>query len=104
MENLLRQEPYRVNLEYRVAEHRSTIHEAETEIFYVVEGSGTMVIGGKLLEEARDGTNRHGTGIEGGTPTNIAKGDFIIIPINTAHWLSAIDKRIVLVSIHIPKG
>src|SRR5579862_9063371 len=76
-ENLLRSGPYRVNLEYRVGLHRSTIHENETEIFYVLDGSGTLMLGGKLVNEKREGTNRHGTAIEGGKPQNLAKGDFI---------------------------
>jgi quercetin dioxygenase-like cupin family protein len=63
-----------------------------------------MVTGGKLVNEGRDGTNRHGTAIEGGSARNIAKGDFLIIPINTPHWLSVINGTLVLISIHIPKS
>ena len=41
--------------------------------------------GGKLVNEKRNGDNLSGTGIEGGMPRQIAKGDFVMVPENTAH-------------------
>ena len=45
--------PWDVNLEYRAAVASANVHEREAELFYVIDGSGTMVVGGKLLNEKR---------------------------------------------------
>jgi mannose-6-phosphate isomerase-like protein (cupin superfamily) len=97
--------PYTANLEHRVAGVKApaSVHEREAEMFYVVEGSGTLVTGGKLLEEKRtNAENLTGSGVEGGTPRKIAKGDWVMVPEKTPHWFSQVDGTIVLMSIHLP--
>lgn len=100
---ILQLAPYNANLEFRASVGPAAVHEKEAEMFYVIDGSATMVTGGKLTSETRNGENLTGTGIEGGSPRNVAKGDFIIVPENTAHWFSKIDNVIVLMSIHVPR-
>jgi mannose-6-phosphate isomerase-like protein (cupin superfamily) len=96
---------YRANLEYRNAVGPASVHEKEAELFYVIDGSATIMTGGSLTEERRTNPdNRTGAGIKGGTPRRIAKGDFILVPENTAHWFSAIDGTVTLMSVHIPKS
>ena len=100
---ILQLAPYNANLEYRASVGPAAVHEKEAEMFYVIDGSATMVTGGKLTSETRNGDNLTGTGIEGGSPRNVAKGDFIIVPENTPHWFSKIDNVIVLMSFHVPR-
>ena len=103
-ERILQLAPYNVNLEYRTAVGPSSVHEKEAEMFYVIEGTGTMVTGGKLAGEKRtNAENLTGTGIDGGASRNIGKGDFIIVPENTPHWFSAINGTLVLMSLHVPR-
>jgi mannose-6-phosphate isomerase-like protein (cupin superfamily) len=100
---ILQLAPYRANLEYRVAVGPASIHEKDAEMFYVIEGSGTIVTGGSLNEERRTNPeNRSGTGVQGGSSRRVAKGDFVMVPENTAHWFSAIDGTLVLMSLHLP--
>jgi len=97
--------PYNANLEYRAAgvNAPSSVHEREAEMFYVVDGSGTLVTGGTLREEKRtNAENLTGSGIEGGTPRRIAKGDWVMVPEKTPHWFTQIDGTLVLMSIHLP--
>jgi mannose-6-phosphate isomerase-like protein (cupin superfamily) len=95
---------YRANLEYRTAVGPASVHEKEAELFYVIDGSATVVTGGTLADERRTNPdNRTGTGITGGMPRRVAKGDFFLVPENTAHWFSAIDGTVILMSVHIPK-
>jgi mannose-6-phosphate isomerase-like protein (cupin superfamily) len=101
-ENILRLAPYNASLEYRAAVGPAAVHEKEAEFFYVIDGSATMVTGGKLVDEKRNGDNLTGTAIEGGSPRSVAKGDFIVVPENTAHWFSAINGTLVLMSLHVP--
>ena len=97
--------PYTANLEHRVAgiPAPASVHEREAEMFYVVEGSGTLVTGGKLKDEKRtNAENLTGSGVDGGTPRKIARGDWVMVPEKTPHWFQQIDGTIVLMSIHLP--
>jgi mannose-6-phosphate isomerase-like protein (cupin superfamily) len=103
-ERILQLTPYNANLEYRAAVGPAAVHEKEAEMFYVIEGSATLVTGGTLREEKRtNADNRSGTGIDGGSPRNVAKGDFIIVPEGIAHWFSQINGTLVLMSLHVPR-
>jgi len=103
-ENILRMAPYNASLEYRGAVGPAAVHETEAEFFYVIDGSATMITGGKLTAEKRtNAANLTGTGIEGGQSRSISKGDFIVVPENTAHWFSKIDGTLVLMSLHVPR-
>jgi mannose-6-phosphate isomerase-like protein (cupin superfamily) len=101
---ILRLAPYNANLEYRAAVGPAAVHEKEAEMFYVIDGSATLVTGGKLTKESRtNAENLTGTGIEGGTPQQVSKGDFVIVPENTPHWFSTINGSITLMSLHVPR-
>ncbi len=104
VERVVQLTPYMANLEYRASVGLAAVHEKEAELMYVVDGSGTIVTGGTLVSQTRTNpTNLTGTAIDGGTQQKIAKGDFIFIPENTPHWISAIDGTIVLMSLHVPR-
>ena len=99
--------PYTANLEHRVAgiPAPASVHEREAEMFYVVEGSGTLVTGGTLREEKRtNAENLSGSGIDGGASRRVAKGDWVMVPEKTAHWFTQIDGTLVLMSIHLPNA
>jgi mannose-6-phosphate isomerase-like protein (cupin superfamily) len=101
---LLKLAPYTANLEYRGVVGPAAVHEKEAEMFYVVDGSATMVTGGKLVNEKRNNPeNLAGTAIEGGASRTVAKGDFIMVPENTPHWFSAINGTLVLMTLHLPR-
>jgi mannose-6-phosphate isomerase-like protein (cupin superfamily) len=99
--------PYNANLEYRVAgvNANASTHEKEAEMFYVIDGGGTLVTGGKLKDEKRtNADNLGGTAIDGGVSRHIAKGDFVMVPENTPHWFTAIDGTLVMMSLHAPRA
>jgi mannose-6-phosphate isomerase-like protein (cupin superfamily) len=97
--------PYNANLEYRVAglNAPASIHDKDAELFYVIEGSGTVVTGGTLQGERRtNADNSSGTGIDGGSPRKIGAGDFVLVPEKTPHWFTQIDGTLVMMSLHLP--
>lgn len=103
---LLAAAPYSVNIEYRATVGPAAVHEREAEIFYIIEGSGTLVTGGKLVNQTRTNpTNLSGTAVSGGSSRTVSHGDFILVPEGTPHWFSAIGGNGVLVdmSIHVPR-
>lgn len=91
-----------------------TIHDEVTEVYNVLEGSGTLVTGGSLIDpRPRENTARRrmvsgpgstGTGIEGGVTRQVAKGDIIIIPAGTPHYFSEIPESITYTIVRIDPG
>src|SRR5689334_25115478 len=78
---LFQSPPYSVNIEYRTAVATSAVHETEAELFYVIDGGGTFVIGGTLTEPQRtNAQNLTGKAITGGTSQKVTKGDFMWVP------------------------
>lgn len=76
----------------------SSLHETRVaEIYYILDGSGTLVTGGKLKEPVRSRKSatsaminvNSDNGIEGGVSRKVSKGDMIIIPARVAHWWAA---------------
>jgi mannose-6-phosphate isomerase-like protein (cupin superfamily) len=67
-----------------------------TEIYYILDGGGVLVTGGKMVDEQKRQTtighvSYQAPKIEGGVTRHVAKGDVIIIPGNTPHWFSSLD-------------
>jgi len=97
--------PYNVNMEHSVnVPQNASIHDKEAELFYVVDGGGTIVTGGTLKNPTKNGDNSTGPSIDGGTAKKIAKGDFILVPEGTPHWFSTIDGTLTLMSLHLPRA
>ena len=103
--NLIRLAPYNVNMELRKMGQAASVHETEAELFYVIDGAGTLVTGGKLIEERRtNAENLSGTGIEGGVTKRVSKGDWILVPAGEPHQFPAVEASgLRLMSLHLPK-
>jgi mannose-6-phosphate isomerase-like protein (cupin superfamily) len=102
---IVRSAPYSANLEYRVGSVNApaSVHERDAEMFYVIEGAGTLVTGGTLRDEKRtNAENLTGSAIDGGSSRRLVKGDWVMVPAKTAHWFTQIDGTLVLMSIHLP--
>jgi glc operon protein GlcG len=71
------------------------VHDKETDVFYIVEGSATLVTGGKMVggRTTRPG-QWLGTGIEGGTTQQVKKGDVMVIPAGTPHWFKEVPQSV----------
>src|SRR5882762_1607684 len=73
--------PLRVVVEYRGKPTPASIHEKNNELINIIDGSGTLIMGGTLNDEKRrDATNMTGTGITGGRSYALAKGGYVFIP------------------------
>ena len=95
--------PYNINIERRQPlAQGSSSHEAVAELFFVLEGSGTMLTGGTIPNATRNGTNLSGKTIEGGTRQLLAKGDWFIVPSGIPHQFVDITSAISIMSIHLP--
>jgi unsaturated rhamnogalacturonyl hydrolase len=78
---------YSVSTGRRDKPGQSELHEKDTDVFYIVEGSATFVTGGKMLDPKTTAPGEvRGSGIEGGQTQTLSKGDVIVIPAGVPHW------------------
>src|SRR5262249_29043918 len=59
-EPILSLAPYRAQLEYRPGVSPAAVHEKDAELMVVLQGTGNIVTGGKLVEEKRTNANNLG--------------------------------------------
>ena len=67
---------------------QAEVHVTDTDIFIVLDGTATIVLGGELIDprEVSPGEIR-GVGIKGGKDYVLAKGVVVTVPRNTPHWV-----------------
>jgi mannose-6-phosphate isomerase-like protein (cupin superfamily) len=81
------------------------VHTMVTEVYHVLEGSGTLVTGGTLRNPRKrdddasvvvqiNGPGISGDAIEGGVRRRIRQGDVVIIPAGTPHWWPEVEEPI----------
>jgi uncharacterized protein GlcG (DUF336 family)/mannose-6-phosphate isomerase-like protein (cupin superfamily) len=90
-ETLVVSESFRVNASRRDGPGEAEIHLLETDIFYVLEGSATIVTGGEIVGGAHvDAHEIRGTSIHGGTTHRLAAGDVLTIQSGVPHWFKSV--------------
>ena len=79
-------DPYAVAVEQRQPRQQGAAsHSDRAELFYVIEGSGTLLTGGKIADGKQSGTNTQGTVISDGVRIDFNPGDFIMVPSGVPH-------------------
>jgi mannose-6-phosphate isomerase-like protein (cupin superfamily) len=78
------------------------LHDASDDVYYVLEGGATLVLGGKLEapKEVEPGEWRSPRIIDGKT-FQITKGDLVIVPRGTPHQRSTANKDFTMILIKI---
>jgi mannose-6-phosphate isomerase-like protein (cupin superfamily) len=83
---------YKVHASRRDAPGQAEVHTLDTDIFYVLEGSATVVTGGDVVDAKDTAANeRRGASIRGGETRRLAKGDVFIIPNGVAHQFTEVQ-------------
>ena len=95
-------------------ENDTLANDKTTSIYFVLEGAGTIVTGGKLANPTPItsddpdlkllGTGSRGSGIQDGESRRITAGDVVIIPAGVPHGFSAIEKSITYQVVRIDSG
>lgn len=90
---LIEVENYKVHASHRDEAGMAELHEKDTDIIYVLEGTATFVTGGNVIEGKTTAPDEvRGASIEGGEMRKLAKGDVVIVPNNTPHWFKEVSK------------
>ena len=77
------------------------LHDASDDVYYVLEGTATLTLGGKLdaPNEIEPGEWRSPR-INGGQTFQITKGDLIVVPRGTPHQRTGKDFSMILIKIY----
>ncbi len=90
---LIEVEDYKIHASRRASEPGlAEIHTRDTDIIYVLQGSATLVTGGKAVAAKTTGPEElRGSEIEGGESREISVGDVIVVPNGTPHWFKKVN-------------
>lgn len=92
------------------------LHQAVTEIYYILEGGGDFATGGTLVEPrpmmtngrptnpASIGPSQKGSGVTGGTTRHVATGDVVMIPPNVVHGFTKLDGHVTYMVVRVNPG
>lgn len=83
---------YKIHASHRDEPGIAEIHERDTDIIYVLEGTATFITGGTAVnaktiahEEIR------GKAIQGGETRRLVKGDIVVVPHGVPHWFKEVS-------------
>ncbi len=71
------------------------VHDKETDVIYVVDGTATFVTGGTMVDGKVTKPGQHvGSNIQGGETHHLSKGDVIVVPAGIPHWFKEVPQSI----------
>jgi mannose-6-phosphate isomerase-like protein (cupin superfamily) len=87
-------------------------HDLVSEVYHVIDGSGTLVTGPDLVDQVRrpaenenvrllNGPGNNAASIRNGVTHQLKPGDVIVIPAGTGHWFTRIDDHITYLMVRI---
>jgi len=87
-------------------------HDLVSEVYYIISGSGTLVLGPDIADMKRrpadqetvrlfNGPGNNGTTIRNGKTYNLKAGDIVVIPAGTGHLFTKIEDHLDYVMVRI---
>ena len=84
---LVNEADYMVHASRRDAPGMAEVHAKDTDIIHVLEGTATLVTGGKVVGGRPTAADEiRGASIEGGVERPLAAGDVLVVPKGVPHW------------------
>ena len=89
---LLEVEGYKIHASRRDGPGIAEVHDWETDVVYVLDGSATVVTGGTVVDpKVTEPGQVRGPVIQGGESRRIGKGDVLVIPAGVPHWFKDVQ-------------
>ena len=93
---------YMVHTSRRDKPGLAEVHSLDTDIIYVLQGSATLVTGGKAVGAKEIAPDEiRGSRIDGGVTRELSKGEVIIVPNNTPHWFKDVNGEFLYYTIKV---
>jgi mannose-6-phosphate isomerase-like protein (cupin superfamily) len=71
------------------------VHDKETDVIYVVDGTATFITGGTMVGgKVTSPGQLMGSDITGGQTHHLSKGDVIVVPAKTPHWFKEVPQSV----------
>jgi len=91
-----------VHASRRDAPGKAEVHQIDTDVFYVLEGTATFVTGGKVPDLSTTGPNElRGSRIDGGEVRTIGPGDVVVVPSGTPHWFRDVKAPVLYLAVKV---
>jgi mannose-6-phosphate isomerase-like protein (cupin superfamily) len=101
-----------VGMVHRTKVDQVAEHDLVSEVYHVIDGSGTLVTGPDLVDKKRrpadnnavrflNGPGNGASSIRNGVTHQMQPGDVIIIPAGTGHWWTKIDGHVSYLMIRV---
>ena len=88
---LIEDPAFRVAASRRDGAGQAEMHAADTDIFYVLEGHATVIVGGEIVDGKETAPNEiRGSSIRGGETRELSTGDVLTIPRGVPHWFKTV--------------
>lgn len=88
---LLEVEGYKVHASRRDGPGVAEVHDFETDVVYVLDGTALVVTGGMVVDpKVTEPGQIRGSMIQGGEARRIGKGDVVVIPAGVPHWFKEV--------------
>jgi mannose-6-phosphate isomerase-like protein (cupin superfamily) len=80
---------------HRTGAGQVEVHEKETDVLYITDGTATFVTGGTMVggKVSKPG-QMLGSDIQGGETHHLSKGDVIVIPAGVPHWFKEVPQSV----------
>src|SRR5437762_13919875 len=84
-----------VLISHRASPGEVEVHDKETDTFYDLDGTATLITGGTMGGGKVTAPNQHrGKSITGGETRHLTKGDVVVIPAGIPHWFKEVPTSI----------
>jgi|HubBroStandDraft_4_1064222.scaffolds.fasta_scaffold531330_1 mannose-6-phosphate isomerase-like protein (cupin superfamily) len=94
--------PYQGHLGYRTSPQPLIYTNDDfAEYWFILDGEGTISLGGTLLSPKRIGPHAEAATVQGATDYKVAKGDMVMMPPGLAHAITQVRGKLVYVSMHL---
>ena len=78
------------------------VHDGSDDVYYVLDGEGTLMLGGSLVEPSQTAPGEwRSKSATGGTKVTVKKGDLIVVPRGTPHQRTVTGKGFSMIQIKI---
>jgi mannose-6-phosphate isomerase-like protein (cupin superfamily) len=82
---------YKIHASRRDGPGQAEVHERDTDIFYVLDGSAVLVTGGAIVSPTPAGPGElRAPSIANGAARRLAKGDVVVVPNGTPHQFTEV--------------